>query len=147
MDSLSQLEENWRNQKTTLPKKKRSGHDLSFQSVQTNDNFEEVLKEQSKHNILKVLHRHGIPNEHQIAEIPGDEGYWDDLSPDEDCVKATNKVEEMTSQKKPTLAKSKNHVSEKTFDAVRTVGNRNGTKLRNEEEAKKTIKVIPFKVC
>jgi hypothetical protein len=146
VDSLSLLEENWRNQKTAMPNKKRVGHDLSFQSVQTNDNFEEVLKEQSKHNILKVLHRHGIPNEHQIAEIPGDEGHWDELTPDDDSVKELNKVEENTSQKKPGLRKNKHHVSEKTLDLVRTVGNRTANKLRNAEDAKKTIKVIPFKV-
>jgi hypothetical protein len=129
-----------------MPRKKRSGHDLSFQSVQTNDNFEEVLKEQSKYNILKFLHRHGIPNEHQIAEIPGDEGHWDELSLEEDCGKESSRLEEQTSTKKPLLSKAKHYMSEKTLHCARSVANKNPSKVGTVEDSKKTIKVIPFKV-
>ncbi len=106
-----------------------------------------MLKEQSKYNILKFLHRHGIPNEHQIAEIPGDEGHWDELSPDEDCAKESSKLDDKTFQKKPKLCKAKSHASEKTLQTVHAVGNRNANKLRIAEDSKKTIKVVPFKVC
>ncbi len=146
MDSLNLLEENWQNQKTSIPRARRSTKDMSFQSLQTNDNFEEVMKIQSHYNILKVLHRHGIPDEHQIAEIIGDDGYCDDLTPEDEILQDSLKIELNSIKHPQTIRKVKTSLSSKNMEPLKSDLGKSGVKIRVNNELKKAVKVVPVKV-
>jgi hypothetical protein len=92
-----------------------------------------------------VLHRHGIPNEHQIAEIPGDEGYYDDLT-DEEILPKAAKTQTLPSKKIDAHKRIKSSFSEKTMDPLNPGVLKSNIKSKLNEYSKRAIKVISVRV-